>query len=405
MDDLLQAERDLRRKSEDAIRAMRQALVETANRFDGKRLQEISRNDPSIPAHWGALDWKQFFDEVPAPARGWGASVEPDMQAQRELRNQIAALKTALSQAELNLEDERAKNSAVVAPPVFVSTEITNVENTATDALENIPSGATPALSAIVLDAKMARKKFPQKIPAALSNALSGGERSGGDLQRVFERYWIVLYLIGRWRLTASMELTEALAQTVGVSGGSSSIQRVITGLENAKVLVTEVLELQSPRTSLKLHRFSAAGESLYQSLFQARPLENDWARLIRLREGARFPEYTVATLLLAMHARKRGWATQVLPEVKGTKSAPDARVMRGAEKLYVEVESDERRNQSALNGGRAALCALTQKSRAQWVSACKLEHLPGMATDIESLLSKFNDLNSDSPFWLENWE
>ena len=41
---------------------------------------------------------------------------------------------------------------------------------------------------------------------------LSGGERLGGDLTRIFQRYWLVLYLIGRWRLTAAMELEEALA-------------------------------------------------------------------------------------------------------------------------------------------------------------------------------------------------
>ena len=45
-----QAERDLRRKSEDTIRAMHQVLVETANRFDGKRLEALRRENPSIPA-------------------------------------------------------------------------------------------------------------------------------------------------------------------------------------------------------------------------------------------------------------------------------------------------------------------------------------------------------------------
>ena len=64
MDDLLQAERDLRRKSEDTIRAMRQVLVETANRLGGTRLESLRRDDPSIPANWGAADWKKFFDEI-----------------------------------------------------------------------------------------------------------------------------------------------------------------------------------------------------------------------------------------------------------------------------------------------------------------------------------------------------
>ncbi|MCJ7434568.1 MAG: hypothetical protein MUO77_13870 [Anaerolineales bacterium] len=84
--DLLQAECDLRRKSEDAIRAMRQVLVDTANRFDGKRLESLRRGDPSIPANWEALDWKKFFDEVSAPSQGWVNIAAPDTQSQRKFQ-------------------------------------------------------------------------------------------------------------------------------------------------------------------------------------------------------------------------------------------------------------------------------------------------------------------------------
>ena len=69
-DDLLQAERDLRNKSEETTRAMRQVLMETANRFDGIRMQALQRSDPSIPARWGTLEWKKFFDDIPIPSKG-----------------------------------------------------------------------------------------------------------------------------------------------------------------------------------------------------------------------------------------------------------------------------------------------------------------------------------------------
>ena len=91
MDDLLQAERDLRRKSEDTIRAMRQVLIETANRLGGTRLESLRRDDPSIPASWDASDWKKFFDEVSVPAQGWinNTTVASDTKAQRELQNKL----------------------------------------------------------------------------------------------------------------------------------------------------------------------------------------------------------------------------------------------------------------------------------------------------------------------------
>ena len=400
--DLLQAERDLREKSEDNVRAMCRVLVETANRFDGNRLQEISRDNPAIPANWGAPDWKSFFDAIPAPSHGWVKTVVPDAQMQKR----IVELESAL-------ELERAKKRAVAETPISIPAATASTDRIlpAAVAIENIPPNATPALTVIVADAKRMRAAFPQKIPAAFSDVLSGGERLGGDLMRVFQRYWLILYMIGHWRLTAAMELEEALAGTLELSSGSGSMERVLRDLEKANVLVFEMFALQSPRTALRLVRFSDKGHKLYQALFQSKPLEDDWSRLIRLHEGARFPEHTMAVIAFTMHARKRGWATQVFPEVKGTKSVPDAWVMRGNEQFYVEIELDDKehlskwRNQSTLNGGRVALCASTRQARARLIEICKLDKLAGTATDLESLIGKFRDINSESPLWLEDWK
>ena len=405
MDDLLQAERDLRRKSEDTIRAMRQVLVETANRLGGTRLESLRRDDPSIPASWDASDWKKFFDEVSVPAHGWviNTTVVPDTKAQRELLKQIVDL-----QAEL----ERVKNHVIISSThVEKAAQPVGATQPVTDSIADIPPNVTPSLTVIVEDTKKMREKFPKKTPAAFTNMLSGGERSGGDLVRVFERYWLILYLIGHWRLTAAMELEEVLAETVGVSAGSGSVERVLLDMEKANILLVGKLELKLPRTVLKLYRFSSEGEKLYQSLFAVRPYENDWSRLIRLHEGDQFPEQTLAVLAFTMHARKRGWATQVLPEVTGSKSVPDAWIMRGDDKLYVEVELGDTesivkwRNQSTLNDGRTAWCVATQKSRNHLVGECKLDKLPGIATDLESLImGKFKNINSDSPLWMESW-
>jgi DNA-binding PadR family transcriptional regulator len=412
--DLLQAERSLRQKSEDTIRAMRQALVETANRFDGKRLEALRRDNPGIPANWSALDWKRFFDEVPVPSQGWGSVVSPDAQNERRVQKRIAELQAALTQAELDLERERA--TMVIVESQKLESESPAAGTTqnllVADAIERIPPDATPALTVIIEDATRMRAAFPQKIPAPLSIALSGGERTGGDLARVFQRYWLIVYLIGRWRLAPSMEIEEALAGAVNVSPGSGSLRRVLDDMEEANVITAGIIKLKSPRTTLKLYRLSAVGENLYQDIFQTQPTENEWSRLIRLHEGERFPEHTMAVIAFAMHARKRGWATQVLPELTGTKSVPDALILRGNEKWYVEVELGDKervskwRNQAALNGGRVALCAATQKTRTRLAGDCRLDKLAGMATDLETLIrNKFKELNSSSPFWLEEWD
>lgn len=412
MDDLLQAERDLRTKSEENTRAMRQVLMVTANRLDGIRMQALQRSDPSIPARWGTLEWKKFFDDIPIPSKGWGDSITtaPDKRVERKLQKKITELQAALDQAEL----ERTK-AILVETPVSLPEEIKNPEQVlvVADEIGNIPPDATPALTVIVEDARRMHEKYPKETPSAFSNILSGGGRTGGDLTRVFKRYWLVLYLIGRWRLAATMELEEVLAETVKVSAGSGSMRRVMLDLEKANVLISEILELNSSQTALRLYRFSAEGEKLYQSLFGSRPLENDWSRLIRLHEGARFPAHTLAVLAFSMHARKRGWATKVLPEVSGSRSMADVWLMRANEHFYVEVELCEKerdgarwKNLSSLNEGHVALCAVNQKAHTRLVAECKLEKFPGLATNLETLVSgKFKNINSESPLWLETWK
>ena len=412
-DDLLQAERDLRTRSEENTRAMRQVLMMTANRLDGIRMQALQRGDPSIPARWGTSEWKKFFDDVPVPSQSWNSAVVPDLRAQEEFQKKIDELQASLAQAKLELEGERAKKSIVISSPAVEKTLLpVSGDQIVPNAITDIPSSVTPALTIILEDTKKMREKYPKKTPTAFTNILSGGERSGGDLPRIFERYWLVLYLIGHWRLTAAMELEEVLAETVGVSSGSGSVERVLADMAKANILLIGKLELKSPGTVLMVYRFSSEGEKLYQSLFQARPYENDWSRLIRLHEGDQFPEQTLALLAFTMHARKRGWATQVLPELKDSKSVPDALLMLGDEKLYVQVELGEKenvarwRNHSTFNNGRTALCAATEKSRIHFVGECKRDKLPGMATDLESLImGKFKNINSDSPLWLEVWK
>jgi hypothetical protein len=417
--DLLQAERSLRQKSEETIRAMREALKDAATRFDGERLESLRRGDPSTLDSWSAADWRAFFNAIPARSQGWGNLAVVDEQAQRKLQKRIDDLQTALEQeraraaAVQSVSVESAAPAESTAPKAVAPVASVEQPNLpAADTIESLPPNMTPATSVMIADAARMKANTPQKFPAAFTAVLNGGERTGGDLARIFQRYWLVFYLVGRWRLSASMELETVLGGAVNVSPGSSSLRRVLEDMEKAHVLVTEIINLKSPRTALKLYRFSAEGERLYQILFQARAYENDWARLIRVHEGARFPEHTMAVIAFAMHARKRGWATQIMPEVKGSKAAPDVLILRGRQRLYVEVELGDKeriskwRNQSALNNGQVALCAATPKTRARLIDDCRLSNLAGMATDLETLVrNKFKEIDAASPLWAETWK
>lgn len=408
IDDLFKAERDLRQKSEGTINALRKVLIDTANRFDGKRYEALRRSDAAIPDNWGAAEWRSFFEDVPVPSWGWHEGTAADFRQQRALESQLAELQQTLLEAQQDLEQERAKNAAAPGQP---NGQAEIMQPVRMNSLEELPEHMTPAFPVMVADSKKQFENAPKKTPAEFAGILEGGSRAGGDLMRVVQRYWICLYLIGRWKLVSNMEIESVLAETVGVSSGSGSLRRVLKDLARANILTTEITELRSPHTTLRLNRLTGEGERIYQSLFGVQPMESDWSRLIRLHEGERYPGHALAVLAFTLHARKRGWAAAVMPQVSDSKARPDACVIRGQEKWFVEVELGEKentakwRNLHELNGGRVVLCSSTPKTRARLVADCQLDHLPGLATDLETLVrGNFKQITPASQLWLMQW-
>jgi hypothetical protein len=172
---------------------------------------------------------------------------------------------------------------------------------------------------------------------------------------------------------------------------------------------VSEKFELKS-KLGFVMYHLSADGARLFRDLFGINPIESDWEKLKRAHEGTRFPEHTVSILVFSVHARRRGWSTQVLPMVEGS-AEPDIVIWKGEEKLYCEVElgNKERpakwQHNATLNGGKVAMCAGTLTRRAVLINDCKLDHLPGLATDIETLVkSSYHKLKGDEELWDQSW-
>ena len=404
LDDLLQAERFLREKNESILREMRQVLLETAIRLDGERLESLRRGDPGIPGNWTPADWRKFFGQV---SKGWGNN---GTQAARllPLERQVESLEKKLAQAETQLRASHSKVEAGSIPLPAVSPKVALVAaNAKPVASATLLPGAVPPLSALILDAARIKQMVPQKPSEAFSKHLTGGGRSGGDLQRAYQRYWIVLYMIGNWGITISTELEEVLSGVADITAGSGSLKRLLGDLfQKSTILVSERLQPDTPHTSLKLFRFSPEGERLYQSLFHQPPNESEWSRLIRLRQGDRYPGRTVSMLVFAAQARKRGWTVQVLPAGNTTRPAADVWVSRGEDRQSVGiVMGANMASAQAESGGRIALCATDSKTRSQLVETCKREGRAGMATDIDSLvMAKLKGVAENDPLWFEFW-
>jgi len=425
MSDLLTAERQMREQSERSIQEFRTLLLVTALRLDGERLEALRRDNPMVPGSWTVKDWHSFLEYIPS-ARGWSSAIPANAQTarERELLQQIEVLQAQLDETVHQLDEERERAQVVAVPSSVAKRD--DVPGSAhvsesdvsvvvqSDSIGNapkmeLPEGVTPMLADIITDAKSILTGLPKLPPAPFDKALDGGNRIGGDLARIYQRYWIAVYVIGRWRLCAAMEIEAVVAHVAQVSSGSGSLRRVLDDLVAAKILVGEKIEMEMPRTALKVHRLSEDGERLYQALFNEKPVENDWAKLIRMSGADSSPEHTLAVLTFTMQARKRGWMTRVLPEISSEKNVvPDVWIGRGAETLYVEVESGKSanwRNLAKLNGGSVALCALTERSRQRLAGDCKLDNLAGVATDLEMLVkTKYKTVDHTTPLWIEQW-
>jgi hypothetical protein len=428
--DLIENERDQRRSAEKLARDLAKLLQELAIVFDGNRLETLRREDPKVPQYWGPEEWRVFFASVPDPSTkdGWG---QADAQRVAELERTIAELKTRLADTERLLTKIPSPVVAITAPVLPVSqpgrhsplprqeVELTRAQpgtsSTAKPAPSpapfEVPQGMTPPLGSLLARSREVWNLLPATCPAAFQSILSGKGRTGEDLKKAFQRYWLTIYLIGACQLNATLELEDLLAMTCGLTCRAGSLGRIFEDLLDGGILIGEILRIGSPRTSLRLVKFTPAGARLYKILFDRDPLESDWERLIKNQEGVRSPEHSLAVLIFAMHARKRGWATQILPSIEGTKAVPDLLVLRGSEKWYVEIEPGKKesetrwRNQSELNGGRVALCGATPATRLRLAGDCKLARLPGMATDLETLVqAKYPLITDQTPLWIESW-
>jgi len=421
LSDLLAAERSLRSTSENTVRELRQILMEISIRLDGERMEYLRREDPQSPGNWSVSQWREFLKNIPV-AGNWGATSKPspaltDDSRYREMVKDIQTLSKELEKTRRQLESaeaERVRLSGVLSTAAGHGdtaedgggSEIISV---------SVPEGAIAPMPLIIENARKQLASYPKKTPLELSKAIDAGGRAGGDLQKIYQRFWLILYLIGSQRLCTAMEIDEALAQPFSVSSGAGSLKRVLDDMVEARVIESETLSVETPKTALKMVRLSVLGQNLYKELFGKQSVEGDWMRLIRLQDADKQKSYTLSVGLFALHARKRGYYTRVLPEA-GSGLGADIWIGRGDESLFVSVDLEGKdrstsrwENLAILNNGCVALCAGTVRARELLVSDCKLANIkPGIATDLETLISsgKYKQISSQKPpLWSEDWK
>ena len=182
----------------------------------------------------------------------------------------------------------------------------------------------------------------------------------------VWRRVARTVQVLARTGVSLQMELANLLAFWWGIQQNAGSLKRLLrVTLPSTGLVQKEVLQLIG-HSRVALLRLTPRGEALSRVL-GVEPVESEWARLLRLHQGARQPRHTAAVLTFAYYARWRGWRVSLLPDVAHS-SEPDVLIEQCTRRFYVEVELgharlDKWRRQEDLQGF-AALCALTLSRR-----------------------------------------
>jgi len=417
LEDILNAERELRQNAERTAREYRALVMALAQRWAGEALEARRRDNPAVPSVWTPADWSAFWDGVSlAPAAGWMAAAGGNGHAALErrieqLEAELTALRGRLERAQIELARERQAAAELrerlegAQKPKEKKAKKGEARRQAERILtpDELPE---PHRSMVERLTSLVIPLAPERFKAQLKP---------GDSTIRYRRKVLVLYVVATGGVSTRMEIDRVISVAEQLSERTNSVRRPVDELVKSGLLETETIRMERPfETGLAVLRLSEDGKALCRT-WGWQVVEGEWERIVRLHQGETQEAHMVMLLAFALHARLRGWNARILPQVDGTNAVPDVVVERDGERWYVEVERGDGsrrkwKNLAGLNAGKVALCAADEEGRARLVRDCKAERLGGVATDLHALsfvgeeLRKMAEIDPEVPLWMERW-
>ena len=365
------------REYEAKNRAYHDLLYWLATRIVPGEVDRRQTRDPFAFADLGAAEWKRFFQTA---LKGVHLSqslapITPDVRRlegeNRRLRQQLAVLEAQYN--ELKAERDR-------------------LQNTIDQQKKDAETSKTQESQA----SKRPNDGGSITIPKAYQALFSKGQ------EKRFREICVLKLLAKGYSAEASIrfELTKHIDKLSNPDSGS--IRRLILRLEDKKLV--RRMPISTGKSRIIILQLAELGTIVVQKM-GIKLVESEWERLMRLHGGERQQKHAAQVCLFTHYARKRGWRTQVCPEVQPP-ADPDVLIEKDGERIYVEVEagsgSVERRmkkwrNQRNLQGF-VALCAPSESTRRMLVREARSNTKRGMATDFLWLREQENGL------WAETW-
>jgi len=440
---IAEEERQLRLLAEERLRDYARLTLDLASVFLAAELDARTRADPYFLSRATAADWRSLLQAAQRrqliPGTGWSASTTADVETERwrsealhwQAEAQQLHAEVAHLQDELTALTTRPSPAAVSEAAPLVDGDPTS----ATPVMVAAPSVLAQASNALP---PLTKPKPPVVAPAVHGNAISLPPMPAlapgrfADQLRNWPRESLALCALGVTGWSMRQAIAELLSAKLGdVQPNAGSLRRLFTNLarrgfwREEKVVVNGVRRPETgltdadgtsadagpdagDATTLILVRLTELGREVLQAC-GVQPVSSEWERLLATHGGSAQTAHAGLVCAVTYHARRRGYATTVCPEVTGL-AAPDIQVSRNDESLYVEVEDEsgsvERRlrkwrNQAALQG-RAAIAAVTPAARTNLVNearAAACEH--GVATDLQTLMET---QETGGPLWAVEW-
>ena len=340
-------------------------------------------------------EWNRFFQEALQNvhlSQGL-APISPDVrrleEENRRLWEQLAVLEARYN--ELKADRDRLQDAVIQQRRTPLPEEEPQEEDDEPDPVLSLVVPSEPPARYAALFSGEDRPKARYRELIALAILAVAGYSSEASLRREVVRYC---------RHHASpKDLKEG---RVVKSPDAGSIKRLFKKLAENRLIERLVISIGQNRIVIIV--LTELGRNVVREMnFDI--VESEWERLMRLHGGERQQKHAAQVCLFTHYARKRGWTTQVCPEVQPP-ADPDVLIEKDGERIYVEVEAGsgtpERRmkkwrNQRNLQGF-AAICAPNESIRKMLVREARSNTKQGMATDFMWLRE------DDHGLWAETW-
>jgi len=388
--ELLEQERELRRKAEARADALHRVLYEVAKKVAPLEIDELRRKNPEWEKSVGPEAWQAFFEHVlyvKPRLRGW--TVREDDEAER-LQREVERLHQEAKRLEEELTRVRAEAARWREEAERLQEELERVYRRASSDVRRSASTRRPS--------SIAHRPTVELLPAPPTRFRKQIP------QQKWSRVAVVVEALARG-VALQREVAETLvARDERLNDPSSgSLKRLFAWMEKRDFVKRHVPGGLGLRWTVIW--LSEKGSDLARTM-GLEPQESEWARLMRLHGGKQQQGHALLVLLFAWQARKRGWKVEVCPDVDGL-AEPDVLIEKGDERIFVEVEAEsgtgERRMKKWQNivdlQGFVALAAPDEGTLKRLVQEARAASEHGMATDIQALL----DAGTDE-LWTKIW-